>query len=249
MSKYGTKADKYKLEDSQFPILCQTCLGDNPYMRMMVDRHGQECKICSRPFTTYRWCPGKRMRYKKTEICQICARAKNVCQTCLLDLKYNLPVQARDELLQITSEAIPRSDVNREYYAQILEKKYDEKNPDNAIEAEAARLALPGPSSEGAGKELASGAKVVAKLARRAPYYKRNLPHICSFWVKGECKRGDECPYRHEKPSDPDNPLSKQNIKDRYHGTNDPVAKNIISRASEQGRKEKIVKEPTEFTE
>lgn len=36
----------------------------------------------------------------------------------------------------------------------------------------------------------------VLKLARHTPYYKRNEPHICSFWVKGECKRGDECPYR-----------------------------------------------------
>ena len=36
----------------------------------------------------------------------------------------------------------------------------------------------------------------VLKLARTDPYYKRNRPHLCSFWVKGECKRGAECPYR-----------------------------------------------------
>ena len=28
------------------------------------------------------------MRYKKTEVCQTCAKLKNVCQTCLLDLEY-----------------------------------------------------------------------------------------------------------------------------------------------------------------
>ena len=28
------------------------------------------------------------MRYKKTEICQTCAKIKNICQTCLLDLEY-----------------------------------------------------------------------------------------------------------------------------------------------------------------
>ena len=61
--------------------------------------------------------------------------------------------------------------------------------------------------------------------------YKRNRPHICSFWVKGECKRGDECPYRHEKPTDPDDPLADQNIKDRYYGTNDPVANKLMQRA------------------
>jgi pre-mRNA-splicing factor RBM22/SLT11 len=57
--------------------------------------------------------------------------------------------------------------------------------------------------------------ELLAKLARNTPYYKRNRPHICSFWVKGECKRGEECPYRHEKPTDPDDPLADQNIKDR----------------------------------
>ena len=34
--------------------------------------------------------------------------------------------------------------------------------------------------------------------------------------MKGECKRGEECPYRHDKPTDPDDPLADQNIKDRY---------------------------------
>lgn len=38
---------------------------------------------------------------------------------------------------------------------------------------------------------------LLMKLARTTPYYKRNQPHICSFWVKGECKRGEECPYRY----------------------------------------------------
>lgn len=246
MSKPRDK--KHQLDDSQYPILCQICLGDNPYMRMMVDKYGQECKVCNRPFTTYRWCPGKGMRYKKTEICQICSRAKNVCQTCLLDLKYNLPVQARDQLLQITSEQIPRSDVNREYYAQILEKKYDKKGQDQEQEVLAIQ-SEPGPSTSDIGKDPSPGAKIVAKLARRTPYYKRNLPHICSFWVKGECKRGDECPYRHEMPTDPDNPLSKQNIKDRYHGTRDPVAQRILAKAAEADRQERASKEPTEFVE
>lgn len=41
-----------------------------------------------------------------------------------------------------------------------------------------------------------STSDMLLKLARTTPYYKRNRPHICSFWVKGECKRGEECPYR-----------------------------------------------------
>ena len=81
------------------------------------------------------------------------------------------------------------------------------------------------------GKLPSHKSELLAKLARTTPYYKRNRAHICSFWVKGECKRGEECPYRHEKPSDPDDPLSTQNMKDRYYGQNDPVADKILKRA------------------
>lgn len=81
------------------------------------------------------------------------------------------------------------------------------------------------------GKSLAAS-EMLSKLARTAPYYKRNRPHICSFWVKGECKRGEECPYRHDKPNEPDDPLCEQNIKDRYYGRNDPVADKILKRAA-----------------
>ena len=41
-------------------------------------------QICARPYTVFRWCPGAKMRYKRTEVCQSCAQLKNVCQTCLL---------------------------------------------------------------------------------------------------------------------------------------------------------------------
>jgi hypothetical protein len=51
-------------------------------------------------------------------------------------------------------------------------------------------------SSSALGKAMAPS-DMLLKLARTTPYYKRNRPHICSFWVKGECKRGEECPYRY----------------------------------------------------
>ena len=114
----------------------------------MKERYGQECKICNRPFTVFRWCPGARMRFKKTEICQTCSKLKNVCQTCLLDLEYGsiiavvlslkkmlliisisfwtsflfsgLPVQVRDEALQIT-DSIPKGHVNKEFFTQNAE--------------------------------------------------------------------------------------------------------------------------------
>jgi len=82
-----------------------------------------------------------------------------------------------------------------------------------------------------------SAAKDMLKqLARTDPYYKRNRPHVCSFFVKGECNRGTQCPFRHEKPTE--GALAKQNIQDRYHGRSDPVAQKIMTRhATDQGLK------------
>ncbi|TRM62631.1 hypothetical protein BD626DRAFT_569781 [Schizophyllum amplum] len=158
--------------------------------------------------------PGTGMRFKTTVICQTCAKVKNVCQTCLLDLEYGLPTQVRDTALGVVSDA-PTSDINREYYAQNMEAKpvrYGHRPR---------RLCREGDAQQ---------------LARTDPYYKRNRPHICSFFVKGECKRGSECPYRHEMPVQ--NELSNQKLQDRYHGVNDPVAKKIMRQHAEaQGLK------------
>ena len=48
------------------------------------------------------------------------------------------------------------------------------------------------------------------------------------------CLRPPNIPLRHEKPQQ--NELSHQNIRDRYYGHNDPVARNILSNfAAKQG--------------
>lgn len=182
-SKSTNTYNRMNWEDSEFPILCQTCLGDNPYLRMMKEKYGKECKICDRPFTTFRWCPGAKMRFKKTEVCQTCAKLKNVCQTCILDLEYGLPTQVRDAALKIKDD-LPKSDVNREFYIQNIDKELA-NNPD-----------YHGPAGT-VGKISSHKSEMLTKLARTTPYYKRNRAHICSFWVKGECKRGEECPYRY----------------------------------------------------
>ncbi|KAK8954488.1 Zinc finger CCCH domain-containing protein 40 [Platanthera zijinensis] len=201
-------------ERSDFPIICESCLGDNPYVRMTIAHYDKECKICTRPFTVFRWRPGRDARFKKTEICQTCSKLKNVCQVCLLDLEYGLPVQVRDTALSINSnDSIPKSDVNREYFAEEHDRR--------------ARAGIDYESSFG--KMRAND--TILKLQRTTPYYKRNRAHVCSFYVRGECTRGAECPYRHEMPITGE--LSQQNIKDRYYGVNDPVALKLLGKAGE----------------
>jgi len=219
-SKNSNHYNRQNWETADFPILCETCLGDNPYVRMTKETHGRECKICERPFTVFRWCPGAGMRFKKTEVCQTCAKLKNVCQTCLLDLEYGLPTQVRDAALGLTDK-MPTSDVNREYYTQNMEAALENGGGLDQV----------GTLTSGSKTTSQGGRELLAKLARTTPYYKRNRAHICSFWVKGHCSRGEECPYRHEKPGDPNDPLAKQNFKDRFYGTNDPVAAKIMKRS------------------
>jgi pre-mRNA-splicing factor RBM22/SLT11 len=157
--------------------------------------------------------PGPNARYKKTEICRPCAKSKNVCQTCVFDLKYGLPVQVRDALLRAEDRvALPESDVNRAYALKQLESKMD--------------------AHGGALPQYEANNPILERLARRAPNYDRNRAHLCSFFARGACTRGDLCPYRHEMPQTTAPDLAKQNIKDRFHGTNDPLAARILSRAS-----------------
>ncbi|KAJ7063402.1 hypothetical protein C8F01DRAFT_1132880 [Mycena amicta] len=219
------KADINKAgwEQSEFPILCETCLGDNPFIRMSKQEFGRSCGTCARPFTVFRWNPGAGMRFKTTVVCQTCAKVKNVCQTCLLDLEYGLPTQVRDMALGVTNEA-PTSDINREYYAQNMEAK---------LQGGTSGIQGSGPTrSQSAGKEM------LKQLARTDPYYKRNRPQLCSFYVKGECTRGDECPFRHEMPAGDQNQNIQKSIQDRYHGRNDPVAQRIMTTHAEtQGLK------------
>ena len=114
------------------------------------------------------------------------------------------------------NDNLPKSDVNREYYLQQVDRQL--ADTDGTV------------SALGGGKISQQKHEMLQRLARTTPYYKRNAPHICSFWVKGECKRGEECPYRHERPNDPDDPLADQNLRDRYYGSDDPVAAKIMKR-------------------
>jgi len=150
----------------------------------------RECKVSSRPYTAYRFKPGPNTRYKETVISKEVALAKNICQVCLFDMEYQLPVQVRDELMGINGQDeladVPQSDINKEYY-------WNQKR--EAIQHGSSNPQLAGGPIRG---NSAAPDRRMMSLARTTPYYERNRAKPCSFWIKGSCNRvtwGD-CPYR-----------------------------------------------------
>jgi pre-mRNA-splicing factor RBM22/SLT11 len=207
---------KQKWEETEFPLVCETCLGDNPYVRMTKEDYGKKCQICESPFTVFAWQAGTKGRMKKVEICRSCAQAKNVCQVCIYDLQYGLPVKVRDKVLREAGSAaavsaVPQSMANRSWYTAQQQRALDQGQ--NLV-----------------GETNALAHAKLQDMARMEPRYERNLAKLCSFFARGECDRGDNCPFRHEMPKDRNDPLSQQNTKDRFYGTSDPVANKIMGR-------------------
>lgn len=60
----------------------------------------------------------------------------------------------------------------------------------------------------------------------RVACLQRNQARICTFFVKGQCNRGAECPYRHEMPVQ--NELSEQNIKVKRWPASFRLAGNVL---------------------
>ena len=203
-------------DEEDFPLVCGNCLGQNTFIRMMKDPNGGPCKVCNRPFTGFHWRPGgKNTRPKKTETCSTCARAKHLCQTCQLDLKFHLPAKVRDQALAPADRQLvapPRSDATREYNATQTARDVASGAIDAVYNAP--------PIND-----------IAHRLQRKQPNYRRNRPKVCTFFLENRCKKGKYCPFLHELPDPNQDPtLAKQNLVDRYHGTNDPVADRILSR-------------------
>ena len=217
--------NKQQWEDTEFPLVCETCLGDNPYIRMTKEPFGKKCQVCERPFTVFAWQAGTKGRLKRVEICKSCAEAKNVCQVCIYDMQYGLPVKVRDKILKEyggggATTAVPQSMANRAWYT-----------------AQQERALAQGQNMVGEGNALA-----IAKLeemAQMEPKYERNMAKLCSFFARGECNRGANCPFRHEMPRDRNDPMVKQNTKNRFFGESDPVANRILGRQRRKDEEDK----------
>ena len=54
------------------------------------------------------------------------------------------------------------------------------------------------------GKAESAAKEVLKRLARgpNEPYKSGIKEHVCAFFIKGNCKRGVACPFKHEKPEE-----------------------------------------------
>lgn len=123
---------------------------------MLKQDHGLECKICTRPFTVFSWKADRTARTKRTNICLTCARLKNSCQCCMLDLSFGLPIVIRDAALKMVAPG-PESSINREYYAQENEREIEEGRG----------------GVEEYEKTDEKARELLRRLANSEPYYKR----------------------------------------------------------------------------
>ena len=199
-------------------------------MRMTKEPHGKKCSVCETPFTVFAWQAGTKGRLKKVEICRSCAESKNVCQVCIYDLQYGLPVKVRDQVLRETGSAVaggavPQSMANRAWFSAQQERALEQ-----------------GKNMVGDANELAHAK--LSEMAQMEPKYERNLAKVCTFYARGECNRGVNCPFRHELPKDRNDPLAqKSNSKNRFFGSDDPVGNRMLARRKKVEENQKKVEE------
>jgi len=175
-----------------FPFVCEVCLGPNPYVRMVKLPYGDKlCKISTRPFQAFRWRAGPGGRWKETIVEASVAMEKNICQACLVDMTYGVPVGVRDSLLEAdtqTGQLAPvHSDANTAFYWQQKDA-----------------LAVGGGGQGGQlqnlepSRQLLTLARSIQTQENKSKTAWRNLPRLCSFWLAGTCSRvvTGKCPFR-----------------------------------------------------
>lgn len=64
------------------------------------------------------------------------------------------------------------------------------------MERELADSTTNGAGSSSSIRSSSTGKEMLKAMAKTDPSYSRNRAHVCSFYAKGECARGGECPYR-----------------------------------------------------
>ncbi|KAH7650226.1 hypothetical protein FG379_003305 [Cryptosporidium bovis] len=128
-------------EDANFPIVCDKCLGETKFLRVTKSSQEKSCKICNRPCTVFRWKILSSKKYAQTSICYTCGKLRNVCQSCICDMNFGLPLYHRESYLKSKIEEgdkkaiqllnIPESVENRDHF---LENKYSVSSNDKIEE-------------------------------------------------------------------------------------------------------------------
>jgi len=204
----------FHTNQDDFPQLCETCLGQNPYVRMVKLPFGHKlCKISNAPYQAFRWKAGPQGRNKETIISYAVACEKNICQTCLNDMKYGVPVGVRDRILSQASSSshdaianggigdgtgyeapvIPNSLVGQRYYYEQQQALIDYGAGGGTGGAIAEGL-----HNIGAVRQLDKFSRTIQAAEARNKTAFRNLPKLCSFWLNGTCNRviRKTCPFR-----------------------------------------------------
>jgi pre-mRNA-splicing factor RBM22/SLT11 len=158
---------------------------------MTKAKFDKECKLCQRPFHVFRWRNGSgsaQTSYCQTQVCNTCAKLKNCCQACILDLEFGLPTHIRDAGLALNASAdpldtskLPVNVANRDWYQQQAEREM----------------------AAGKGRWGRDGVeRVVSTLSQLEPHYASTRAHVCAFFLRGQCDKGALCLYQHVNPAD-----------------------------------------------
>jgi len=179
-----------------FPMLCETCLGQNPYVRMVKLPFGSKlCKISNAPYQAFRWKAGPQGRHKETVVSYVVAKQKNICQTCLNDMQYGLPVGVRDKILAKEGDGqqliLPKSDALQAYFYEQQAQLAEESGGMSQHFAQNV-------ASLGGSHQLDKFSRILQVAEARNKTAFRNLPKMCSFWLGGGCTRilKKACPFR-----------------------------------------------------
>lgn len=219
-----------------FPQLCETCLGSNPYVRMTKLPFGLKlCKISNVPYQAFKWKAGPGGRFKETLISHTVAAERNICQTCLNDMVYGVPVGVRDRLLQQQPQeahnqvSLPTSSTSavgvRFHYQQqeaLVRSGQAASQQQLGILEQQANVA---PS-----RQLTQFTQAMqrAQEANGGKVAFRNLPKLCSFWLNGTCTRvvRGSCPYR---------PCCGTHVFPEIAGSNKELCAGLVAALNEKG--------------
>mgnify|MGYP001041546751 CR=1 FL=1 len=204
------------LLDPPFPLLFRGIIPSGNSLEMTKARLSRECAICERPFTVFTWVHnGVPFR---TRICQICAKAANVCQVSLLDLDLGIPVIVRNKLIGKTPSE-PTSKQKRWFENRTQDRQIS--NSEDPFDTEIQDLVK---------KIDPNVAARAAALTQADPYLSMREPPVCVEWLKGECIHGESCFFRHEIPKRGEYPVdnTKFGVRCRFLGTVDPNGERIL---------------------